>query len=231
MDLFPISVWDLTEFHLQLSLSGSSLRTTKALRIAFLTRLLQQDIAYFDSNQGGSPVVQVTTNANLVNQGISEKLGFAVQGVATFVAAFVVAFVVQWKLTLITICIVPVIIVVTSVCADIVVKQETNILRVNADAGSLAEEILASMKTVHAFSAFGKLTSKYDELSLESKRLGLTQSLNMAILYSVEFFCVYAGYGLAFWQGVRMYARGEIAEPGTVVTYETIFTKFRVSKN
>ncbi|PLB48611.1 ATP-binding cassette multidrug transport protein [Aspergillus steynii IBT 23096] len=201
-----------------LSLSVSSLRTTKAVRIAFLTRLLQQDIAYFDSNQGGSPVVQVTTNANLVNQGISEKLGFAVQGVATFVAAFIVAFVVQWKLTLITICIVPVIIVVTSVCADIVVKQETNILRVNADAGSLAEEILASMKTVHAFSAFGKLTSKYDELGLEAKRLGLSQSLNMAILYSVEFFCVYAGYGLAFWQGVRMYARGEIAEPGTVVT-------------
>ncbi|KAK1144086.1 hypothetical protein N8T08_005748 [Aspergillus melleus] len=201
-----------------LSISVSSLRTTKAIRIAFLTRLLQQDIAYFDSNQGGSPVVQVTTNANLVNQGISEKLGFAVQGIATFVAAFIVAFIVQWKLTLITICIVPVIIVVTSVCADLMVKQENNILRVNADAGSLAEEILASMKTVHAFSAFAKLTAKYDELGLESKRLGLSQSLNMAILYSVEFFCVYAGYGLAFWQGVRMYARGEIAEPGTVVT-------------
>ncbi|KAA8645148.1 ABC transporter ATP-binding protein [Aspergillus tanneri] len=201
-----------------LSLSISSLRTTKALRIAFLTRLLQQDIAYFDSNEGGSPVVQVTTNTNLVNQGISEKLGFAIQGTATFVAAFIVAFTVQWKLTLITICIVPVIMVVTSVCADLLVKQENKILRVDAEAGSLAEEILASMKTVHAFSAFAKLTAKYESMAAESKRMGLSQSLNMAILYSAEFFCVYAGYGLAFWQGVRMYARGEITEAGTVVT-------------
>ncbi|KAE8137851.1 P-loop containing nucleoside triphosphate hydrolase protein [Aspergillus pseudotamarii] len=201
-----------------LSLSVSALRTTKSLRIAFLTHLLRQDIGFFDSNESGSSVVQLTTNANLVNQGISEKLGFAVQGTATFVAAFIVAFVVQWKLTLITICIAPAILIVTSICASIFVKQENKILHVNSIAGALAEEILASMKTVHAFSAFSKLTTKYDDHAKEAKRLGLTQSLNMAILYSAEFFCVYAGYGLAFWQGVRMYARGEIDEPGKIIT-------------
>ncbi|KOC12106.1 ATP-binding cassette multidrug transport protein [Aspergillus flavus AF70] len=187
-----------------LSLSVSAVRTTKSLRIAFLTHLLRQDIGFFDRNESGSSVVQLTTNANLVNQGISEKLGFAVQGTATFVAAFIVAFVVQWKLTLITICIAPAILIVTSVCAGILVKQENRIIHVNSIAGSLAEEVLASMKTVHAFSAFSKLTSKYDDHAKEAKRLGLTQSLNMAILYSAEFFCVYAGYGLAFWQGVRI---------------------------
>ncbi|GAB1210219.1 hypothetical protein APSETT445_009010 [Aspergillus pseudonomiae] len=201
-----------------LSLSVSAVRTTKSLRISFLTHLLRQDIGYFDSNERGSSVVQLTTNANLVNQGISEKLGFAVQGTATFVAAFVVAFVVQWKLTLITICIAPAILIVTSICAAILVKQENRILHVNSIAGSLAEEVLASMKTVHAFSAFSKLTTKYDDQAKEAKRLGLSQCLNMAILYSAEFFCVYAGYGLAFWQGVRMYARGEIDEPGKIIT-------------
>ncbi|KNG84722.1 putative ABC multidrug transporter [Aspergillus nomiae NRRL 13137] len=201
-----------------LSLSVSAVRTTKSLRISFLTHLLRQDIGYFDSNESGSSVVQLTTNANLVNQGISEKLGFAVQGTATFVAAFVVAFVVQWKLTLITICIAPAILIVTSICAAILVKQENRILHVNSIAGSLAEEVLASMKTVHAFSAFSKLTTKYDDQAKEAKRLGLSQCLNMAILYSAEFFCVYAGYGLAFWQGVRMYAKGEIDEPGKIIT-------------
>ncbi|GMG04861.1 unnamed protein product [Aspergillus oryzae] len=184
--------------------AGSALPLMDSLRIAFLTHLLRQDIGFFDRNESGSSVVQLTTNANLVNQGISEKLGFAVQGTATFVAAFIVAFVVQWKLTLITICIAPAILIVTSVCAGILVKQENRILHVNSIAGSLAEEVLASMKTVHAFSAFSKLTSKYDDHAKEAKRLGLTQSLNMAILYSAEFFCVYAGYGLAFWQGVRI---------------------------
>lgn len=198
----------------------SALRTTKALRIDFLTRLLRQDIAFFDSNRSGTPSVQMTTNANLVNQGISEKLGFALQGTSTFVAAFVVAFTVQWKLTLITVCIAPAILIVTTICAAICVRQENKIMEVNSQAGLLAEEVLATMKTVHAFSASSRLSAKYERFLQEAKRLGLTMSLNMGILYSAEFFCVFSGYGLAFWQGVRLYTKDEITEPGSIVTYD-----------
>ncbi|KAL3441309.1 ATP-binding cassette multidrug transport protein [Aspergillus insuetus] len=201
-----------------LSISISSLRTTKALRTAFLTRLLQQPISFFDASLSGSPVTHVTTNANLINNGTSEKLGFVLQGTATFVAAFIIAFIVQWKLTLITICIAPAILLITTICSAFLVIAENAILRVDSDAGSLAEEVFASMKTVHAFSAFEALTDKYEGFAKEARRLGVRQSGNMAVLYAGEFFCVYAGYGLAFWQGIRMYARGEIDEPGAVVT-------------
>ncbi|KAL2818011.1 ATP-binding cassette multidrug transport protein [Aspergillus granulosus] len=201
-----------------LCISISSLRTTKSLRTAFLTRLLQQSISFFDASLSGSPVVHVTTNANLVNQGTSEKLGFVLQGTSTFVAAFIIAFAVQWKLTLITICIAPAILLITAICSAFLVTAENKILHVNSNAGTLAEEVLASMKTVHAFSAFDGLAEKYEVFAEQAKRLGIAQSLNMAILYAGEFFCVYAGYGLAFWQGIRMYARGEIAEPGAIVT-------------
>lgn len=215
----------------QFSLSLSAMRTTKALRIHFLSQLLRQDIAFFDSNKSGPPSVQVTTNANLVNQGISEKLGFTVQGISTFVTAFVVAFAVQWKLTLITICIAPVILVVTAICGSIYVQQENMVMEVNAKAGAMAEEILSSMKTVHAFSAFPKLSAKYDAFLQHAKRLGLKQSFNFAVFYSAEFFCVYAGYGLAFWQGVRLYAKGEIREPGGIVTYAAPKSSNRIGEN
>ena len=184
-----------------------------------MTKLLQQDIAFFDCNKGVSPSIQVTTNANLVNQGISEKLGFAVQGTATFIAAFVVAFAVQWKLTLITFCIAPAILISTTICASILVQQENKVFKVHSNAGAMAEEILASMKTVHAFSASTKLSNKYDCFLKQAKDLGMKQSLGMAVLYSAEFFCVFGGYGLAFWQGVRLYAKGEITEPGNIITY------------
>lgn len=46
----------------------------------------------------------------------------------------------------------------------------------------------------------------------------MKKSPNNGVLFSTEFFCVYAGYGLAFWQGVGMFVRGEIDEPGDVVT-------------
>jgi ATP-binding cassette subfamily B (MDR/TAP) protein 1 len=72
------------------ALNISALRTTKSLRIDFLRQALRQDIAFFDQSRNGAMAIQITTNGNLVNVGIAEKLGLAVQGLATFIAAFVV---------------------------------------------------------------------------------------------------------------------------------------------
>lgn len=197
----------------------SAIRTTKALRIDFLQATLRQNIAFFDSADAGSTSVQVTTNGNLVSQGISEKLTLTVQGLSTFISAFVVAFAVQWKLAFITISIVPTILIVTSICIVIDTKQEAQILPIYSKAGLLAEEVFSSMRTVHAFWLQPTLSKRYDALLGDAMKVGMKKSPNYAVLFSTEFFCVFSGYGLAFWQGIRMYASGEIAESGDVVTY------------
>jgi ATP-binding cassette subfamily B (MDR/TAP) protein 1 len=72
------------------ALNISALQTTKSLRIDFLRQTLRQDIAFFDQSSNGAMAIQITTNGNLVNMGIAEKLGLGVQGLATFIAAFIV---------------------------------------------------------------------------------------------------------------------------------------------
>ncbi|KAK3950540.1 P-loop containing nucleoside triphosphate hydrolase protein, partial [Pseudoneurospora amorphoporcata] len=198
--------------------SINAIKITRSLRIDFLKQTIRQEIAFFDLPEGGSISSHVTTNANLVNSGISEKLGLAIQAIGTFFAAFVIAFAVQWKLTLITICIVPVIVIITAICMGIDAKQENEIMTINSRGSKLAEEVFTSVKTAHAFWAFPKLSRKYAAILDEAKAVGARKSLNYAVLFSVEFFCVYAGYGLAFWQGIRMYKEGEVSEPGQIVT-------------
>lgn len=160
----------------------------------------------------------MTTNGNLVNQGISEKLGLTIQATSTFFSAFIVAFAVQWKLTFITLAIVPSILIVTAVCAVIDTKIENSIMAVYSRGDQLAEEIFSSIRTVHAFWAYPKLSSKYEKILDEARVIGNKKSLVYAILFSIEYFCVFSGYGLAFWQGFRMYRSGEIPDPGQVVT-------------
>ncbi|KAF2429760.1 P-loop containing nucleoside triphosphate hydrolase protein [Tothia fuscella] len=201
-----------------MALNISATRTTKALRVDFLKHTLRQDVAFFDSTSSGAVSIHVTTNGNLVNNGISEKLGLACQGVATFVAAFAVAFAIQWKLTLITIAVVPTIIIVTAICVGIDVKQESRILPIYSRAGQLAEEVFSSMRTVHAFWAHPQLSMRYESLLENARKEGMKKSPNYGVMFSTEFFCVYAGYGLAFWQGIRLYAKGEIKQSGDIVT-------------
>jgi ATP-binding cassette subfamily B (MDR/TAP) protein 1 len=123
--------------------------------------------------------------------------------------------------------IVPTIVIVTAVCLVIDTRQEGRILPIYANAGQLAEEVFASMRNVHAFWAHPRLSAKYGSLLDDAKKEGMKKSPNYGVLFSTEFFCVYAGYGLAFWQGIRLYAKGEIKEPGDIVTYgESCFHLF-----
>lgn len=175
-------------------------------------------MSFFDSKEKKSPAVKVTVNGNLVTNGISEKLSVFVQSCATFVAAFVVAFAVQWKLTLITLCVVPAIVLVTGICMTIEVKNEDKLTVIFSRSSTLAEEVFSSISTVHAFWLQPVMAKRYEACLADLQRVGMKKSPNYGVLFSVEFFCIYAGYGLAFWQGIQMYARGEIQAPGDVVT-------------
>jgi ATP-binding cassette subfamily B (MDR/TAP) protein 1 len=135
-----------------------------------------------------------------------------------FVSAFVVAFAVQWKLTFIVLAVVPVNLGVNMVAFIIDAIIETKIFKITSRSGSLAEEAFATIRTAHAFWAFPRLTKRYNAMLDESAKIGAKKSLLYALLFSFEYFVIFSGYGLAFWQGMRMYASGEIQDPGVVVT-------------
>ncbi|KAF4441558.1 hypothetical protein F53441_12007 [Fusarium austroafricanum] len=197
--------------------SIAAINTTKALRVDFVRSTLRQEVAFFDSPSSSIPG-QITTNGNLINQGISEKFGITIAALSTFVSAFVVAFAVQWKLTLIVLAIIPVNLIVTIVCVAIDTGYEYAMFDVYSRSSSLAEEAFSTIRTAHAFWAFPKLSKRFTNTLEEARKIGLKKSWVYVVLFPTEFFCIFAGYGLAFWQGMRMYSSGEITQPGTVVT-------------
>lgn len=86
--------------------SIAAIRTTRAIRKAFLESTLRQEVWHFDKQSNGSISTQVTTNGNRINQGIAEKLAAMFQGTALFFSSFIVALAIQWKLALIVMSIV-----------------------------------------------------------------------------------------------------------------------------
>ncbi|KAJ6786948.1 hypothetical protein PWT90_04585 [Aphanocladium album] len=199
------------------AVSITSIRVVKKMRVDFVRQTLRQEIPFFDA-PSSSISSQITTNGNLITNGIAEKLGITIQALSTFVAAFVVAFIVQWKLTFIVISIVPVNIIVTVICVMFDMVYEYKMFDIYSKSGTIAEEAFATIRTAHAFWAFPKLSRRFTNILEEARQVGKKKSLIYAILFPFEFFCIFAGYGLAFWQGMRMYASGEISQPGTVVT-------------
>lgn len=200
------------------AISISAIRTTRNLRRAFLECTLRQEVWHFDKQSNGATATQVTTNGNRIQTGIAEKLVFTIQALAMFFASFVVALAAQWKLALITMSIVPAIFLITGVCIAIDAPQEARITRIYSRAAVLAEEVLSSIRTVHAFYAQEKMCQKYDVFLQEAHTVGKKKSPNYGVLFSTEYFCVYSAIALSFWQGFRMYQSGEVADVGKVFT-------------
>jgi ATP-binding cassette subfamily B (MDR/TAP) protein 1 len=192
---------------------------TRNLRHAYLKAAFSQEIAYFDRGTSGSIAMQATSNGQLIHSGIAEKLGICVQAIATFVAAFVIAFMNQWKLTLILICIIPALLLIVGTASVPDAKIETRILKIQAQAGSYAESILSGIRTVHAFSLRSRVVAKFDTYLQEVLRQGQKKSLIYGIMFGGEYFVIFSGMGLAFWQGIAMFARGEVPNVGNVFTY------------
>lgn len=204
-------------------------RITRNIRHQYLKAGLRQEIAYFDSGIGGSIAMQATSHGRLIQAGISEKLGLVVQGLAAFISAFVLAFVTNWKLTLITGCIAPATVFVMCLASYLEAAIEIKILGWNAQAGSFAESILATARTIHAFGLRSRLVKDFSGYLQEAAKLSAKKNPILGCLFSAEYFILFSGIGLCFWQGVGMLARAEVREPGDVFTYASFYTRLRSS--
>ncbi|KAH6840670.1 P-loop containing nucleoside triphosphate hydrolase protein [Chaetomium sp. MPI-CAGE-AT-0009] len=129
-----------------------------------------------------------------------------------FVAAFVVAFITQWKLTLILICIIPAIMIVVGGAGAFDAASNTAIFRIYAEAASYAENILTGIRIIHAFGLRSKVMARYESYLRDAYQRGMKKSTIYGVMFGGQYFVIYSGMGLAFWQGFAMVGRGEVTD-------------------
>ncbi|KAG5746428.1 hypothetical protein H9Q70_010875 [Fusarium xylarioides] len=195
-----------------------SFRVTNNIRQSYLRAALSQEISYFDHGTSGSIAMQGASNGKLIQSGIAVKLGLFFVSLTTFIASFIIAFISYWKLTLILICIMPAIMFVIGTMATIDAGIDSKNLRILSQAAQYAETALASIRTIKAFNLEPRIMHRYTSVFDVSRQLCRRKSGVYGVMFAWQYFVIYAGMGLAFWQGIRMIARGEVDGIGTVFT-------------
>jgi ATP-binding cassette subfamily B (MDR/TAP) protein 1 len=71
-------------------------------------------------------------------------------------------------------------------------------------AGSIAEEVLSSIRTVVAFDGQEKEITRYDKHLQSAKKNNITKSLFSGISNGFMWFFLFASYALSFWYGVGL---------------------------
>ncbi|KAL2052621.1 hypothetical protein ABVK25_007181 [Lepraria finkii] len=179
------------------------------IREQYLAAILRQNIAFFDKLGAGEITTRITADTNLVQDGISEKIGLTLTALATFTTAFVIAFIKSWKLTLILSSTVFAIAAVMASGSTFIVKFNKQSLESYALGGTVAEEVISSIRNATAFGTQDKLARQYDAHLIEAERWGKKLKIALAIMIAGMMGILYLNYGLSFWQGSRFIVKGE----------------------
>ncbi|KAL7931860.1 P-loop containing nucleoside triphosphate hydrolase protein [Trichoderma chlorosporum] len=194
-----------------------------AVRKKYVNVVLHQRIAYHETVlTSGTVSLALSTHSNTIRSGLAEKFGLSLKSSSTVVAAFVVALHSQWKLALVTATIIPAAVVAVGITSVFDEKQEESLNAINAEAATLADEVISSMRTVRSLGAERALGGKYESILKRAIAVGLARSPIKGIQAGVYMFMLYGGYALAFWYGLKLYIHGEAATAGTVIT--TLFS-------
>ncbi|KAI4151420.1 MAG: hypothetical protein LQ340_003498 [Diploschistes diacapsis] len=182
---------------------------TQKIREQYLAAILRQNIGFYDRLGAGEITTRITADTNLVQEGISEKVALTLTAMATFIAAFVIGFVKYWKLTLILMSTIFAIAAVMGGGSRFIVKFNKQSLQSYAVGGTVAEEVISSIRNAVAFGTQDKLARQYMTHLEEAERHGLKLKITLGFMIGGMFWVLYLNYGLSFWMGSRYIVSGE----------------------
>ncbi|KAK9238839.1 P-loop containing nucleoside triphosphate hydrolase protein [Lipomyces kononenkoae] len=187
------------------------------IRQQYLLATLRQNIGYFDKLGPGEITTRITADTNLVQEGMSEKVGLIITGISTFVTAFVIGFIKSWKLTLILLSVVVAIVLTMSFLSTFMVKFSLRSLEGYSVGGTLAEEVFSSVRNVQAFGVQDRLANEYDKYLRITEKWAFRQGAALAVMFGSLWFYIYCNYALAFWEGSRFVAWGT-TDVGSIIS-------------
>lgn len=136
---------------------------TAKIREHYLESCMRQNIGFFDKLGAGEVTTRITADMNLIQDGISQKFGLTLTAIASFVSAFLIGFVIYWKLTLVLSSTVVALFILTGTGGRFVVKFNKQSINFYAVGGSIADEVISSIRNAVAFGTQDRLAKQYDQ--------------------------------------------------------------------
>lgn len=137
------------------------IRLSSAIRLHYLQKLFGQTIHVLDSMPAGAAAATITSTANTLQIGISEKLGVFLEFNGTIWTAIIIAFTYSWALTLVTSSIILFILLVLAILMPFIVKGHNQMNKAEGKAASVASEAFSSIRMVTACGAEGHIAARY----------------------------------------------------------------------
>ena len=200
----------------QLALVGEGV--VADLRKSVFDRVVRLPVPFFDRNLTGDILSRLTSDAAAVQYTVSSTLAQVLSQSITLIGGVVLLVLISPVLSLTVLTFLPVVIIAGAMFGRRLRAISTEFQDRIAEANSLAQESISSIRVVKWFSGEGPVTAQYDRHIAASYRTAVRRARLSAIFMPAITFVGFSTVALVLWVGGRLVARGDLTA-GELVSF------------
>ncbi|XP_066134784.1 bile salt export pump isoform X4 [Saccopteryx bilineata] len=182
----------------------ASARQIQKMRKSYFRKIMRMEIGWFDCNSVGELNTRFSDDINKINDAIADQMAIFIQRMTTSICGFLLGFYQGWKLTLVIISVSPLIGIGAAIIGLSVSKFTDHELKAYAKAGSVADEVISSIRTVAAFGGEKREVERYEKNLVFAQHWGIRKGIVMGFFTGFMWCLIFLCYALAFWYGSKL---------------------------
>jgi subfamily B ATP-binding cassette protein MsbA len=187
------------------------------LRHMLYHHIQRLSLSYYEKQKTGDLIVRVTSDIDAVQDFVSSALLGVVVDVLTLLGMLGVMFYLDWRFTLISLSVAPVLFAVVYTFTRRIKRAAREVKKKESEIASVVQESLTSVRVVKAFAREEYEERRLDKESLESVDMALRARKIKAKLSPAVDIIVAAGTALVLWFGVEFVLTGELTAGALIV--------------
>ncbi|MFD2785686.1 ABC transporter ATP-binding protein [Hymenobacter rubripertinctus] len=195
------------------------------IRVDLYQHILDLRLKFFDRTPIGQLVTRnisdVETLSDVFSEGLAAMIGDILQLV--FIVSFM--FYIDWRLTLVSLSVIPPLLVSTYVFKEKVKKSFQQVRTAVSNLNSFVQEHLTGMNVVQIFNNEEREFRKFEQINQEHTRANIRSVLYYSIYFPVAEVLAAAGVGLLVWYAAQGQIEGTISKGALIafIMYNALF--------
>ncbi|KAJ3700012.1 hypothetical protein LUZ61_003717 [Rhynchospora tenuis] len=183
-------------------------RQAARIKNLYLRAILRQEIAFFDKYaKTGEIIGRMSGDTFLIQDAIGEKVGIFIQKATGFFGGIIVAFAKGWRLASLMMLTVPPAILSATVIYSVLSKMASLNQAAYAEAATVVDQTLGSIRTVASFSGEKQAVEKYKRSLKRPYNSGVREGLIAGIGRGTITFSMFVAYSFGVWYGSKLILR------------------------
>lgn len=193
------------------------------LRTQVHKKIIFQNLRYFDNNPIGALTTRTINDVEAINSSFSDGFIAIIADVLTIVALIGIMLYTDWRLTLVSLAVFPVLVLATYWFKESVNASFNRVRTAVAALNAFVQEHISGMYVVQAFAAERKEQEKFRAINHEHRTANIKSIFAYSVFFPIVEIILAVSLGLLVWYGTSQMLNFDVTQ-GTIIAFNMYLT-------